>query len=232
VRVFSLDSGRVFIPPMEFAYRVKRDTSARSAKTNPLFVTFTGIPIDPQGEIKDIKPPVYAPWKFEDFLPYLIALVVFAALTGAYLYYRKKKLQKEALYVPPKPALPPHEIALHQLRDLEEKKLWQRGKVKEFYSEATEILRRFFEGRWNIVALELTSDEILQQMKKIPESKPVEKEMISFFTTADLVKFAKYNPSPLDHENELKWAYEIVRSMIPAPKTVVEEQAQEAVNDR
>ena len=87
--------------------------------------------------------------------------------------------------------------------------------MKEYYSEATEIVRRFFEGRWGIDALELTSDEIMKQMKDVAESQKVWKELRSFFTTADLVKFAKYNPTVEEHVNELKEAYEIVRAMVP-----------------
>ena len=89
--------------------------------------------------------------------------------------------------------------------------------MKEYYSETTEIIRTFFEGRFGIVALEMTSDEILRQMKSVPEAKMHWKEMNTFFLTADLVKFAKYEATPVEHENEMKWAFEIVRSMIPKP---------------
>jgi hypothetical protein len=92
------------------------------------------------------------------------------------------------------------------------------GKVKEYYSEITEIIRKFFEGRFGIIALEMTSDEILRQMKPIPEAQVHWKEMNTFFLTADLVKFAKYEAAPAEHENEMKWAYAIVQSMIPKPE--------------
>ena len=54
--------------------------------------------------------------------------------------------------------------------------------------------------------------------------------MQSFFVTADLVKFAKYISNPEENEKELKWAYEIVRAMTPAPVTVGEEQEKEPVH--
>jgi len=81
----------------------------------------------------------------------------------------------------------------------------------------SEIIRRFFEGRFGIIALEMTSDEILQQLKQIPEAEPSLKEIKTFFLTADLVKFAKYTATLAEHENELKSAYTIVRSMVPKP---------------
>lgn len=232
IRLMTLDSGKVFVPPIEFNYRVRGDTTSRKAYSNSLILTIASIVVDPQGEIKDIKPPLNAPWKFEDFLPYIIALVVLSGVAGLYYYYRKRRKQKEEMLVPFKPKVPPHQQALFELRVLEEKKLWQQGRVKEYYSEATEIIRKFVEGRWGIVALELTSDEILQQMKNVPDAKAVWKEMQSFFTTADLVKFAKYEPSPAEHENELRWAYEIVRAMVPKEPSMLENRTEEVVDAR
>jgi hypothetical protein len=213
--ITSFDSGKGYVPPVELAYRVKGDTTQRIARSNSLTLDLGSVAVDPEGEIKDVKPPLDAPWKFEDFLPYLIALAVLALTAGAYYYWRKKRKQREEAVVLAKPEIPPHQRALYELRELEDKKLWQQGKVKEYYSEATEIVRRFFEGRWGIDALELTSDEIMKHMKNVAESQKVWKEMQSFFTTADLVKFAKYNPTVEEHENELKEAYEIVRAMVP-----------------
>ncbi len=219
------------MPPIEFVYKVKGDTTTHKAYTNSLLLTIAGVTIDPQGEIKDIKPPMSAPWLFEDFLPYLIALVIIAALSGGYYYYWRKMKQKKDFLADVKVIIPPHREALTALRVLEEKKLWQQGLVKEYYSEVTEIIRRFFERRWNIIALEMTTDEILIQIKHVPEALMVWKEMESFFLTADLVKFAKYQPSPAEHENEMHIAYEIVRAMVPKAPIETEPQLEEVTAD-
>jgi hypothetical protein len=225
LQLMTLDTGDVYMPPVEFSYKVKSDTNIRRAYSNALRFSIRGVAIDPQGSLKDIKGPLSGKWKLEDFLPYIIAVVVLGGAAVGYWYYRKKKLQQLASYIPPKPKILPHKEALLKLAQLEEKKLWQQGLVKEFYSEVTEIIRLFFERRWNVIALELTSDEILEQMKRLPEAARVWREMEQFFVTADLTKFAKYQPTPADHENELIWAYGIVRAMIPAAKTVEEEKA-------
>jgi len=231
IRLTTIDSGKIFLPPIEFDYKIKGDTSRHKAYTNSLLLNIAGVAIDPKGEIKDIKPPLSAPWLFEDFLPYLVALIVLSALGGGIYYYWRKKKQKQDLLSNLKVIIPPHREALTALRTLEEKKLWQQGMVKQYYSEATEIIRHFFERRWNIIALELTTDEILVQMKHIPDALNVWKEMESFFITADLVKFAKYEPSPAEHENEMRSAYEIVRVMVPKAPVATEPQQQEAVAD-
>jgi hypothetical protein len=231
IRLTTIDSGKVFLLPVEFGYKVKGDTNTHKAFTNSLLLNITGVSIDSQGEIKDIKLPMSAPWLFEDFLPYLIALIVLAALAGGYYYYRRKMKQKKDILADVKVIIPPHREAMTALRVLEEKKLWQQGLVKEYYSEITEIIRRFFERRWNIIALEMTTDEILLQIKHVPEALIVWKEMGSFFLTADLVKFAKYQPEPAEHEQEMHSAYEIVRSMVPKTSTETESQLQEVAAD-
>ncbi|MEX1276503.1 MAG: hypothetical protein WEE20_11245, partial [Bacteroidota bacterium] len=234
-KLIAFDSGTVFVPPIPFSYTVGGDTVQRQAVTNMVFLTIHGVAVDPQGDLKDIKPPLDAPWKFEDFLPYLIALILLALAVWAYRYYQKKKRERELAYVPPKPVIPPARVALAALRVLEDKKLWQQGKVKEYYSEATEIIRRFLEDQYRILALESTSDEIMQQLKPVPEAQSLLKQFQSFLTTADLVKFAKYAPTPDEHEAELRWAYEIVRTMAPRPEQKpegTEETAEEAVDVR
>ncbi len=223
------DTGNVFIPPVAFSYKHRHDTLQRIAYSNPISLSVVGIPFDPKGDIKDIKPPLNAPWKFEDFLPYLIALLISALAAAAYYYYRKWKKRREEGIVPMKPSIPPGQTALAALRVLEDKHLWQQGKVKQYYSEVTEIVRRFIEDQYGVLALESTSDEILAQLLKLPEAQALLKEFRSFFTTADLVKFAKYGPAPEEHEYELRWAYEIVRAMIPKPILQPEEQEVENV---
>ncbi len=231
IRLMTVDSGKAFIPSIPFSYKVKGDTFAHSASSNSLLITVAGMAIDPKGEIKDVKPPMYAPWLFEDFLPYVIGLLVVAALIAGISYYRLRLKRKKDVLSDVKIVIPPHTEALAALRILEEKKLWQQGLVKEYYSEVTEIIRRFFENRWSIIALELTTDEILVQMKHIPEALAVWKEMESFFLVADLVKFAKYQPSPAEHENELRSAYDIVRGMVPKAPAAPKNEKQEVTAD-
>jgi hypothetical protein len=212
-RLTTFDSGRTFIAPIPFAYTLRGDTTQRIATTNMVFLTIHGVAIDPQGDIKDIKPPLDAPWLFEDFLPYLIALALLLLGVLAYWYYRKKKGEREASAAPAKPAIPPIQAALAALRDIEDQKLWQQGNIKEYYSAITEVIRRFLEDQYGIRALESTSDEIMHQLKSLPDALSLLKQFQILFTTADLVKFAKYQPTTDEHELELRLAYEIVRSM-------------------
>ena len=216
-RLTIFDTGKVYIPPAIFAYKDRGDTLTRVAYTNPIPLSIVSIPVDLKGDIKDIKPPLSAPWKFEDFLPYLLALAVMVLLGLAYWYYRRLKKRREASYVPSKPEIPPWRVALAALHTVEDQRLWQQGRVKEFYSETTEVIRRFLEDQYGLLALESTSDEIMGQLKPLSAGQSLMKEFRSFFTTADLVKFAKYLPTPEENEQELTWAFHFVRTMTPHP---------------
>ena len=148
LRLTIFDTGKVAIPPAIFSYKNRGDTLTRVAYSNSIPLTIVGIPVDLKGDIKDIKPPLDAPWKFEDFLPYLIALAVVALLGFAYWYYRRIKKRRESSYVPPKPIIPPWRVALAALHTIEDQRLWQQGHVKEFYSGVTEVIRRFLEDQY------------------------------------------------------------------------------------
>ncbi|MCX7611352.1 MAG: hypothetical protein N2043_07190, partial [Ignavibacterium sp.] len=101
------------------------------------------------------------------------------------------------------------------LDELEKERLWQSGKVKEYHSRITEIIREYFEKRFSFPALELTSSEQIQLLEKIPEAENIIKTAEEFLTNADLVKFAKFNPVPDLNSIMMNLARDIVNSTIP-----------------
>lgn len=224
-RLITFDTGRVFVPPIQFFYQTEDDTTRKLAYSTPVALTVVGVDVDLQGDIKDIKPPLDAPWLFEDYLPYILLLLVLLIVVGALVYWRRKRRRsiEPDRFVR---RVPPHETALAALRDLEDARLWQQGKTKEYYSRVTEIIRVYLEGQYGVPALESTSDEILSVMKNLDRGQGVFKELTSFLLTADLVKFAKYVPTLEENTQELASAYTIVRStMTPVePERRVQEK--------
>lgn len=231
-RLMTIDTGTVFLPPIGFAYTVKGDSTVKTAYANSLAFNVSGVTIAQDADIKDIRPPMSAPWKWEDVWPFLL---VGAVLAGGWYAYRRYRAAHpvNVADLPAAPTVAPHVQALKELRQLEEKQLWQQGKVKEYYSEATEIVRRFFEGRWNIPALEMTSDEILHAVRSTKEAETLGVSLGSFFVRADMVKFAKAQPTPDDHREELEEAFIIVRAMTPPETTPpITEPAKETADVR
>ena len=97
---------------------------------------------------------------------------------------------------------------------LEEKKLWQQNLVKEYHSEITEIIRQYFNNRFNVSALELTTSELLYELEHVPDAEKILGTTTGFLNNADLVKFAKFVPMSIVNEEMMKQAYDIVYSTI------------------
>jgi hypothetical protein len=209
------DSGSADIPPMPFLASVPGDTVVRTVRTNPLTVSIRTVAVDTSKEIKDLKPPLSIPFTVAEVLLYA-GLVVLAAALAVFLYRywkRRPKGGKEERYVPP--PRPAHIIAREQLGMLKEKKLWQQNRIKEYYSELTDIVRRYLENRYHVRALEQTTDEIMNAVTMFSIAPPVLDELGAMLKMADLVKFAKFVPGVSEHEGSMTQAYDIVdRTMV------------------
>ncbi len=211
------DSGRATIPPVDFAAAIPGDTASRTVSTNPVVLTVRTVAVDTSKDFRDLKPPMAIPVSLADMLEYGGGGILLAALLYAgWRYWRRRKARRkgEPAYVPP--PRPAHEIAFEQLALLKEKKLWQQGLVKQYYSEATEIFRRYLENRYALQAMEETTDEILSGLKKLrfPDAMLSTAERI--LRRADLVKFAKFEPGIADHEEMLV----VIRDFVDRTKIV------------
>jgi hypothetical protein len=204
------DSGDATIPSMPFMFFLPGDTASHYAHTNELQVTITTVPQDTSKEIKDLRPIMSLPIAWEDVGLYGgIILVVLALAFFGYRYWKKRKAAKgDDGYVPP--PRPAHAIAIEELGALKAKKLWQAGHVKEYYSELTEILRRYFENRYSMPALEETTDEIMEGLQKLRPGAELLHSTESVLRIADLVKFAKHTPSMSEHEQAMEAVYVFV----------------------
>ncbi len=221
ILVQAWDTGQYVIPSMRFSYTNNSTKQARTLGTETLrfFVVSplaNALP-DPQdstanADIKGIKGIKDMPFTWQDAVPYILfGLLGLLILGGLYYWWRKRKqkLENVAAYVPP--SRPAHEIANEKLRDLESEKYWQQGEVKKYYSELTNIVREYLEGRYDILALESTTDEILKDLEKGDFEAGLWNKLKEMLQTADLVKFAKAKPSIEKHAGYLDDAKEIVR---------------------
>ncbi|MDL2311955.1 hypothetical protein LJC68_03645 [Bacteroidales bacterium OttesenSCG-928-B11] len=198
ITITSFDTGRYTFPSVE----VVGSDSTILAVSNPVHFEIQTVGIDTTAQLRDIKQPVKVPLTFKEVLPYIIIVMVAAVLIGLVVLLVLKmriKKKKPAPSVKPKPKIRPDIAALAALENLWIKKLWQTGMIKAYYSELTEIIRTYLDECFGIDAMEMVSAEILEavQGKDIsPEAYTLLKELLS---TADLVKFAKWNPIPDDH---------------------------------
>jgi hypothetical protein len=212
------DSGAFYIPQQQIF--VKNQTYL----TDSLLVNVASVAIDTtkvkKFPIKSIKK---EPFTFDDFKIYLYILLAIIAIIGFWIYWfviRKRKIEEDA---PTYRTLPPYEEALLKLNELDEKLLWQNNKIKEYYSELTEIVRGYIERELKVPALENTSDEILEMINDFKTSDTIEtsKETIDklkdLLREADLVKFAKSKPLAIEIEDDRRDAEYIIGNLKPKP---------------
>ncbi|MEM8522113.1 hypothetical protein [Flavobacterium sp. PL12] len=190
------DSGRFVVPS------IKIFINSKPFMTDSLLVEVANVKVDTlkqkMFDIKDIAPaenPIGNWWKYVLVIALLIGI-------GAFIYWFLKKRQEKKLQA----AIikTPIEKATTLLDTLEKKELWQKGEVKAYYSELTDIARNYIEEAIEIPAMESTTSELIHGLraasvkKKMTLSQEIIENLERVLKQADLVKFAK--SKPLDFE--------------------------------
>ncbi len=222
------DSANIVIPSISIPYRIKNDTTIRFAKTDSLLILVSTVNVDTSKDIKDIKEPIKIPFNWKIIL--LWVLIVLIVLIIIYFIYKKfikgkRKLEKENIVIKL-----PHEKALESLNELEKKQLYQRGLIKEYHTEITEIIRKYFEERFGFPALELTTTEAINFLSKIPEAKAIINLTNEFLNNADMVKFAKFIPMTDVNEEMMTQARLIIEKTIPKEEILINSATEEKSN--
>ena len=212
------DSGAFYIPQQQIFVK------NQAFLTDSLLINIATIAIDTlkvkKFPIKSIKE---EPYTFDDFRIYIYLILAILAIIGFWIYWFVIRKRKETEDAPTYRTLPPFEEAILRLNELDEKLLWQNNKIKEYYSELTEIVRGYIERELKVPALEKTTDEILETLKDfndvetIKTSKETINKLKELLQEADLVKFAKSKPLALEIEEDRKDAEDIVSSLKPKP---------------
>lgn len=209
--VFTLwDTGYQEVPPIGVPY--SGNGISDTAWTERLIMEV--LPPTDSLNLNDIKDIVREPALISDYLPYLLGVGVVILIALAIWFYRRPTKPKKE--VPPPPPPKPHEVALEKLAQLKAQKLWQQGEVKGYHSELTYIVREYLEGRFGIKALEETTDEIQDQLRKRNLPAELQQQLERILETADLVKFAKAQPTAEFHEH----AFQSVQAFVERTRPV------------
>ena len=166
--------------------------------------------------ITDIKGVYKAPiWWWGIFRWVLLALLLAGVgVAGYYLitYLQRRKREETGNEVVTEPLRPAEEVALEKLDAIKEKKIWQQGQVKEYYTQLTDVVREYIARRFEVSSVEQTSDETLRDIRPLlSERKDLYDQLRKMLTLADLVKFAKWSTTPDENELSLRNAYTFVR---------------------
>lgn len=217
--ITSFDTGFHYIPPFTVHFSYGGDTARHEALSEGVYLKVSTVEVDTTRAIRDIRGPMQAPLTFAEVAPFLGGLLAVALIVAAiWYYYWRKRMNKPLFPVITRTQGPPWQIALQNLDLLESKKLWQGGKLKEYYSELTDILRHYLHQQHNIEAMEMISSEILAAYDANgmpPESRSL---LASILLQADFVKFAKAAPARNENEASLINSRQFIEATKPGLK--------------
>lgn len=210
--ITSFDSGSYRIPPVWFKINV--DGRVDSVPTNGVTLNVYSMVIDTTKGPADIKMPYGAPLTLKEVTPYILGVILIGAIIFLIFYSIKRRRNNQPIFArPQKPKEPAYIVAIRELDRIKSEKIWQKGKLKRYYSEVTEVLRVYIEDRFGIPAMEQTSDETIESFR-VNKNLLTDKMFVNLgqiLKLADLVKFAKYKPLPDDDNLALTNAYSFVR---------------------
>jgi hypothetical protein len=195
--LMTFDTGYIQVPGLQL--------STLNAFTDPIQVYSSTIAVDTTQAFRPLMPPIEHPVSMKEMFPWLLGLLVLVIIGLAVWYYvkhRKPKVDENGEPVKG-PSIPPYDKALGDLENLKEQKLWQAGKLKEYYSSLTDIAREYIEGQFQVNAVEMTTDDILKEVRDLHFEASLYGKLKSTMELADLVKFAKYSASALESDNAM-----------------------------
>lgn len=204
--LMTFDTGYVQVPSVGLTYAKSVEDQLRmKAFTDPVQLYATAITVDTTQAFRPIVPPIDQPISMKEVFPWILGALVLALL-GLIVWYvikhRKPRVDENGEPVKG-PVTPPYDKAIGDLESLKQQKLWQVGKVKEYYSGLSDIAREYIEGQFNVNAVEMTTDDILRDVKELNFDLEIYGKLKDTMELSDLVKFAKYTTSPLENDNAM-----------------------------
>ncbi len=204
--------GEIEVPPMEIVVTDSGGGEAQSFITRAATVTVESVGREERADIREIRGPLEIPRNWLVLAAWVLLVLALVAL-GYWVYrrYRRRATPDAAMAVPSVPARPAHEVAYEALARLEASGILDRGDVKHFFIEVSGIVRVYLDQRYGIDAKEMTSHDIMDELRQL-ELDQFEFDLFGdFFRRSDLVKFAKDRPDTASSV-----------TMIPLARTLVD----------
>ena len=156
--------------------------------------------------------PVKEPYTFWEIIRWLLLALLAAALVFAVVWIVKRRKEHKPIVVLPKAKpVPADRKAISELESLRRKELWQKGRVKKYYTDLTDIVRRFLHNMYGISAAEMTTRQTLRAFHNIEDwSDDAGNLLQQLLSKADMVKFAKSQPESHEHDQAMQNAVDFV----------------------
>ena len=193
----SFDDTLYYLPPMT----VKIDGKPYQSKSLALKVLTIEVDTLHAEQFFGPKDVQDNPFQWSDWsLPFWASVLMLVLMAiGYYLYLRLRDNKPIISHIRIVKGLLPHQKAMKEIEQIKADKMVTSENSKEYYTKLTDTLRKYIEERYGFSAMEMTSSEIIDRLMSTQDQKALD-ELRQLFTTADLVKFAKY--STLINEND------------------------------
>jgi hypothetical protein len=218
-RIFltSFDTGHWAIPPFTFV------VSGSPQETSPLLIEVRNVALDDPKVQRPAKTIYEVPFSIgywiRAHLVELLAGLGALVLIIAGLFYLTRKRKTVPAPVVEAPMEPVHLRTLRSLRELDASRLWQQGEHKAYHSRITDLLRSYIEERYQVPAMESSTDELLQELGVSPMNNEQRTHLENMLRLADLVKFAKAKPTPAENEQMMAGAIRFVEATLSNANT-------------
>jgi BatD DUF11 like domain len=220
LQVAGYEPGEMVLPAVEVTYLGKRgDVLTTRTEAIPIKIGSL-IANEPEPALKENAPPVRVLER--DLLLVYLAGALTAAAAGAVLAtVVRRRLRARASQRPAPPPRPAHELALERLDRLGAGGFADGGDHRPFYFQLSEVIREYLGARFGFDSLELTTSELLDELRSRAGRELVMGEIEGWLASCDLVKFAKVSPSAPEARGALEMAIRIVESTRPRPEPQV-----------
>ncbi len=223
----AFDSGEVkTIPPLTYV------TPSDSASTDPIALKVYAVDVDSLKDVHFSTEPMEYDLEWYDYIPeswpwWLLGVVAAALIAGALMFlFRRDKV----VGMFRKPVVPPYEMAMQRLDSLRQSKLAVSGNDKQYFTELTDILRQYLSGRFGIKAPEMTTVQVLQELKHNGGTAEYVHEIKEVLDVADSVKFAKFKTSPTENYHALDEVESFVSKTRPVAEPEKDDQKNKSEN--
>lgn len=211
LRCITFDADTLTLPPLTI-----RLAGGQIAVTNSIELVVIATPAPPDlNDMADLKDIRREPIWWTDYLPWALGIAGLAALffIANWLWNRSQRRGSQSRAL----EMPPYELARRKLEILAKKRLWENGQIKQYYGDLTFILREYLQKRYDIPALESTTEETLAYLQERDFPQHLQQPLTETLLQADLVKFAKSTPPESFHEQALHQVQALIESTRQEP---------------
>ena len=223
----SFDDTLYYLPP--FVVKVDgKPYESKSLALKVLGIEVDTVHVDQFFGPKDIQDNPFQ-WSDWSLLFWLSVLMLLLMAVGYYLYLRLRDNKPIITRIRIVKRLLPHQKAMKEIEQIKADKMQNAENPKEYYTKLTDTLRKYIEDRYGFNAMEMTSSEIIERLERAltddaQSAETMKAELRQLFTTADLVKFAKYSTMINENDANLVSAIDFINQTklenVPTEETV------------